>query len=165
MIENERYEVIKTTEKYGVMDTVYNINIINHIHQTQAKRVADNLNRLNDEKDIITDDYTDLQEKYDELNKKYVRLSDEFATIYTENMDLRKENFSLREQIEEFKRMLLLNMTNINKKLLEKIRHELVCTHGLYAFDSKYDEDAIHLNFKDLIEKIDDELEKEKESE
>lgn len=121
MVENERYAVVKTTDKYGVTDTLYNISIINHIHQTQAKRVADNLNRLNDEKDIITDDYTDLQEKYDELNKKYVRLSDEFATIYTQNIDLKKENFGLREQIKEFERMPLIN---INKKPLEEIGHE-----------------------------------------
>lgn len=162
MTENERYEVIKTNDKYGVTDTLYNISIINHIHQTQAKRVADHINRLNDEKDIITDDYTDLQEKHDELYKKYVRVSDEFATIYTENVDLRKENFGLREQIKEFKRMPLLNMTNINKKLLEEIRYELDCTHGLYAYDSQSDED-IYLDFEDLIEKIDDELEKDEE--
>lgn len=100
MIENERYEVVKTNDKYGVTDTLYDISIINHIHETQAKRVVDNLNRLNNEKDIITDDYTDLHEKFDELQTKWLRLSDEFATIYTENVDLRKENFGLREQIE-----------------------------------------------------------------
>ena len=121
MVENERYEVVKTTDKYGVTDTLYNISIINHIHQTQAKRIADNLNRLNDEKDIITDDYTDLQEKYDELETKWLRLSTVFSTIYTENVDLRKENFGLREQIKEFERMPLIN---INKKPLEEIRHE-----------------------------------------
>lgn len=121
MIENERYEVVKTNDKYGVIDTLYDISIINHIHETQAKRVVDNLNRLNNEKDIITDDYTDLHEKFDELQTKWLRLSDEFATIYTENVDLRKENFGFREQIKEFERMPLIN---INKKPLEEIRHE-----------------------------------------
>lgn len=157
--------IVKTQDDYfNVTDTYNNVPIVNGIRtEIEAEWLADHINTLNDEKDIITDDYTDLQEKHDELNKKYVRVSDEFATIYTENVDLRKENFGLREQIKEFKRMPLLNMTNNDKKLLEEIRHELVCTHGLYAYDSKYDEDAIHLNFKDLIEKIDDELEKGEE--
>lgn len=161
-----RYIVKTQNDYFNVTDTYNNVPIVNGIRtEIEAEWLADHINTLNDEKDIITDDYTDLQEKYDELETNWLRLSTVFSTIYTENVDLKKENKGLKEQIKEFKRMPLLNMTNINKKLLEEIRHELVCTHGLYAYDSKYDEDAIHLNFKDLIEKIDDELEKEKESE
>lgn len=99
MTENERYQAIKYNDLYNVTDTLYNISIINHIHQTQAKRVADNLNRLNDEKSIITDDYTDLQERFEELKGKWIKLSDEFATIYTENADLKKENKKILDTI------------------------------------------------------------------
>lgn len=162
MVENERYEVVKTNDKHGVVDTLYNISIINHIHQTQAKRVADNLNRLNDEKDIITDDYTDLHEKFNELQTKWIRLSDEFAIIYIKDIDLRKENFGFREQIKEFERMPLIN---INKKPLEEIGHENkfdilldfwnwlgeqgLAYKSLYYGDSEYVEDLIRTYLKD----------------
>ena len=159
-----RYIVRTQDDYFNVTDTCNNVPIVNGIRtEIEAEWLADHINTLNDEKVIITDDYTDLQEKYDELQTKWIMLSDGFATIYTQNIDLKKENFGFREQIKEFKRMPLLNMTNINKKLLEEIRHELVCTHGLYAYDSQSDEDWIYVDFEDLIEKIDDDLEKGEE--
>ncbi len=75
MTENERYKVIKQIVHYGVIDTLNKTSIINQIHQTQAVSLANHLNNLNDEKDIITDDYVDLQKKYNKLRRKYKYLN------------------------------------------------------------------------------------------
>lgn len=93
--------IVKTQDDYfNVTDTYNNVPIVNGIRtEIEAEWLADHINTLNDEKDIITDDYTDLHEKYDELRTKWVRLSDEFATIHIENMDLKKENKKIIDTI------------------------------------------------------------------
>lgn len=75
MIEDERYKVTKQIVHYGVIDTLNKTPIINQIHRTQAVSLANHLNNLNDEKDIITDDYVNLQKKYDKLKRKYKYLN------------------------------------------------------------------------------------------
>lgn len=49
MTENKRYEVKKQYGHYGVVDTLDYTSIINQIPSIQAKRVADNLNKLHEE--------------------------------------------------------------------------------------------------------------------
>ena len=82
--------------------------------------------------------------------------------LNSENEQLKSENKRLKKDLEQFKK------GNIEKQLLEDIRHELVSIDKWYAFEKWYafkptsyintEKEFLQLDFDNLIKRIDKEL-------
>jgi len=136
--KNERYSTLESGIDYGVKDTINNRNIFD-------TDITDELNRLYNETEQLK---RQIQQDIDDI-----KLCQSFITDKGYSMRDLKEWADLKKELKEGGKMT-------DKQLLEDIRHELVSINGLYATDRKDKtiETLFQLNYDELIEKIDKEL-------